>query len=189
MRNHVPVSRTAILVLSLAMLAACSAAQTPAIPSPGQPAAAGASQPAAGGNATQAAGGDAPSLAVAALAVKDVCPLMPMDLAARLVPSGAAPQSQRFPPLRCTISNQVSVLEVTIDGGFGAVEPIPGAEVIPDLGQAAYLEVSFVDDAYLTVVLGTDPDAALHIEVAGHDKKDHKEDAIAVARAVIAKLR
>jgi hypothetical protein len=135
-----------------------------------------------------AGGAEGPSLAAAALAIDDVCTLMPADLAARIIPDGSAPQSQQYPP-RCTVTNQVSVLEITIDAGSGAVEPVQGAEVIQSLGEGGYLERLLPDDAYLTVVLGKDPDAALHIEVAGHDGKDHKDDAIAVAEAVLAGLR
>jgi hypothetical protein len=172
------------LVLLVAVLSACTSAQTT---QPAGQSQAGQSQP-AGPTQTTAGGGDGSSLAAAALAIKDVCTLMPTDLAAQIVPGGSAPQSQLFPPFMCTVSNQVSVLEVTIDGGFGAVEPVAGAEVIPGLGEGGYLERLLPDDAYLTVVLGKDPDAAIHVEVAGHDGKDHKDDAIAVAQAVIAKL-
>ena len=42
------------------------------------------------------------------------------------------------------------------------------------------------------VILGkddTDINRNLHVEVAGHDGKDHKDDAIAVARDVLAHLK
>ena len=169
------------IVLLVGLLSACAAAGT------GQPA--GQTQPGSQSQPATAGGAGGQSLAEAALAITDVCPLMPTDLAAKIVPGGSAPQSQLFIPFRCTVSNQVSVLEVTIDGGHGAVEPVPGAEFIQDLAEGGYLERLLPDDAYLTVVLGKDPDAALHIEVAGHDGKDHKDDAIAVAKAVLTKLR
>jgi hypothetical protein len=38
------------------------------------------------------------------------------------------------------------------------------------------------------MILGKNPRGVLHVEVAGHDGKDHKEDAIDVARDIIAHL-
>ena len=171
------------LFLLAGLLSACTAAQ--ASQPAGQSQRAGVSEaPAPGGG-----GGSGSSIAAAAISLVDACKLMPADLAAKIVPGASAPQSQTFPPLRCTVSNGVAVLEITIDLGSGAVEPIPGAEVIPGLGEAAYFERLLPDDAYLTIVLGKNPNAALHIEVAGHDGKDHKDDAVKVGEAALARLR
>jgi hypothetical protein len=44
-------------------------------------------------------------------------------------------------------------------------------------------------DVYLTIVLGNDDNGTnhnLHVEVSGHDGKDHKDDAIGLARQVLA---
>jgi len=51
------------------------------------------------------------------------------------------------------------------------------------------LDPSSKGDIYLTVILGKDPHGLLHVELAGHDGKDHKDDAIAVARDVLRQLQ
>jgi hypothetical protein len=180
--------RLSTIALLVGLLAGCSgAASQPA----GQTQPAGATQatgqPATTGQTPAASGGaGSGSLADAAAKIKDVCPLVPADLAAKLVPGASAPQSQTFPPFRCTITNQVSVLEVTI-GAYDTGGPVAGAETISGLAAGGYLERPQPDDAYLTVLLA--PDAGeLYVEVAGHDGKDHKADAIAVAQAVLAQL-
>lgn len=180
--------RTSILVLLAAALTACSGAQTTqTTPAVGQTEAAGQSEAPSQGQPSTVDGSGATSLVDAAVGVEDWCTLMPMDLAADIVPGGSAPQSQLFPPLKCTVSNGTSVLEISFLNV--PIDPVPGAESIPDLGEAAYLERPFPDDAYLTVILGTDPGGVMYVEVAGHDGQDHKDDAIAVAQAVIAQLR
>lgn len=167
-----------VSILLVLFLSACTSAQAP--------------QPAGGTRATgvaapsSAEGGGGTSIVDAAMKVTDWCTLMPADLAAKLVPGGAAPQSQLFPPLRCTVSNQVSVLEISFLSA-ASTDPVPGAESIGGVGEAAYLEKPLPDDAYLTVMLGGG--AVMYVEVAGHDGKDHADDAVAVAKAVIAKLR
>lgn len=175
-----------LVLLVLLVLSACTSAQAP------QPA--GQTQP---GGQTQvpgqvepspAEGGGGASVADAAMKVTDWCTLMPADLAAKLVPGGAAPQSQLFPPLKCTVSNQVSVLEITFLSSANT-DPVPGADPVAGVGEAAYLEEPFPDNAYLTVMLGGGSRAVMYVEVAGHDGKDHSDDAISVAKAVIEQLR
>jgi hypothetical protein len=133
-----------------------------------------------------------PSLAVAASKVADACSLAPADLLQKLVPGASPPQSEQF-PRRCTFGNGKSALGITID--TGPAEPIKGAESIPGLAEGGYLErldPASHGDVYLTVILGNDQNGTnrnLHVEVAGHDGKDHKDDAIAVARDILARLR
>jgi hypothetical protein len=178
--------RLSILVLLASVLSACAAAQTtqPA----GQTAPPGQTQPVSQTQPSAAGGGDGggASLVDAARKVTDVCTLLPTDLAAKLVPGASAPQSQTFPPLKCTVSNGTSVLEITV-APFDAVDPLVPNESIAGFPEAAYLQTQFVDDSYLKVLLSKDQ-GALYVEVAGHDGKDHKNDAIAVAQAVIAQL-
>lgn len=134
--------------------------------------------------------GSAYASAVAKL--DDACPLMPPDLVQRLVPRANAPTMERY-PLRCTVRNDLSALEITFD--TGPDEPVPGAEFVAGLAKGGYLErldPHDRGDIYLTVILGKDENDInrnLHVEVAGHDGKDHKDDAIAIARAVLAKLK
>ena len=171
-------NRALLLALLTGLLfSACSRKQT------AQPAGRSQSPPNAGAGGTD--------LASAAAKVTDACGLIPAELAQQLVPGAAPPQGERFPP-RCTVGNGKSALEITIDPGPD--EPVNGAEFIPGLASGGYLErldpVSR-GDVYLTVILGKDASGMnhnLHVEVAGHDEKDHKEDALAVAREILARL-
>ena len=82
-------------------------------------------------------------------------------------------------------------IEITFDVG-----PADGrsGDAISGLAGAGYLErldPTSTGDVYLTVVLGNDDHGTnhnLHVTVAGHDGKDHKDDAVALAREVIAQL-
>jgi len=147
--------------------------------SPGQ------SQPTTGGD------GAGSTFAASAAKIKDACTVMPADLVQKIVPGALAPQSSQY-PTRCSVSNGKSVLEITIETGIiTPTDPIKGAEFISGLADGGYLErldpVSR-GDTYLTVILGKDPNGLLHVEVTGHDGKDHKDDAIAVARDILARL-
>ena len=125
------------------------------------------------------------SLVDAARAVTDACAVMPMDLIAPLVPGASSPQSTASPN-RCTVTNQVQNVEITIapDDAVDILEP---AETVADLGVAAYLQTRQPDDAFMKVVL--DPSGgAIYVHVAGHDGRDHAEDAVAIARAVLVRL-
>lgn len=136
--------------------------------------------------------GDGSSYAVAAAKVTDACMLMPADLLKKIVPNANAPTREQY-PRRCNVSNGTSVLEITFETGIATpVDPINGAEFIPGLAEGGYLErldPYAKGDIYLTVILGKDPKGLLHVEVAGHDGKDHKDDAIAVARYILAHLK
>ncbi len=176
--------RATILVLLVGLLSACGAGQT--TQPTGQTPVSGQTQPTGPTQPSDAGGAGATSLVEAAAKVKDVCTLLPTDLAAKIVVGGTAPESQLFPPLRCRVSNGTSVLEITL-AVFDAVDPLVPNESIPGLGAGAYLQTQFIDDSYLKVLLSKEQ-GALYVEVAGHDKKDHKDDAIAVAKAVLAKL-
>jgi len=177
MKRRIQVKRALIFVLPTLVLSACLRASTTG--STTQPSSANGT----GGGASYAA-------AVAKLT--DVCPLLPANYVQKLVPGASAPQKERY-PLRCTVRNDKSGLEITFD--TGPDEPIKGADFIAGLAKAAYLErldpVSR-GDAYLTVILGKDDTGInrnLHVEVAGHDGKDHKDDAIVVARDILAHLK
>jgi len=186
-------NRASIFLVVAIILAACGGTQSspPADQShaAGQSQAHGPSQAPSGGGG----GGDGgASLAEAAAAVTDWCTLMPADLVAELVPGSAVLQAEEFPS-RCTASNQVQALQVSYQGPSGA-EPSAEATLVPGLAENAWFELTgFVDDAYLIVILYTDPNAlgasTLYVEMAGHDGIDHADDAIAVAEAVIAQLR
>ena len=162
-----------VALLTSLLLSACAPAQT--LPPASQPPS----------PTTEGAAGS--SLLAAATKVTDVCTLVPTDLAAQLIPAASPPQSQTFPPLKCTITNGTSVLEVTL-GAYDTGGPVAGAEFIPGLAAGGYLERPVADDAYLTVLL--DPaQGELYVEVAGYDGKDHTADAIAVAKEILARLQ
>jgi hypothetical protein len=168
-------NRVLIFLLSILLLSACSRAQR--------------NQPAGRPRSPTDGGAADSSFAAAAAKVTDMCTLMPADLTQKIVPGGSAPQGEKF-PLRCSVSNGKSVLEIEMDPG--PTDPVRGAEFISGLAAGGYLErldpVSR-GDTYLTVILGKDPNWLLHVEVAGHDGKDHKDDAIAVAREILARLQ
>ena len=100
-------SRSRPLVAAIGLLVAAGCSGTAAGPNSSRT-----SDPVAGAAATAGSAGGRTSLVAAAAAVKDACSLMPMDLAASIVPNASPPQSQQFPPYKCTISNGTSVLEV-----------------------------------------------------------------------------
>jgi hypothetical protein len=162
--------RASVFVVVAILVAACdgspSSQPDDQSQAPGQSQAqGGASQaPVAGGG-----GGDGAALADAANAVTDWCTLMPADLVAELVPGDAVLQAEEFPS-RCTASNQVQALQVSYQG-FSGAEPFSGAIMVPGLGETAWLEPDYpVDDAYLTVILYTDPNgngaSTLYVEIA-----------------------
>ena len=186
--------RASTFVVVAIILAACGGTQSspPADQSQdaGQSQAQGSSQAPSGGGGGGGGGGAA--LAAAAAAVTDWCTLMPADLVAELVPGSAVLQAEEFPS-RCTASNQVQALQVSYQG-FSGAQPSDEATLVPGLAENAWFELTgFVDDAYLIIILYTDPNAlgasTLYVEMAGHDGIDHADDAIAVAEAVIAQLR
>lgn len=131
------------------------------------------------------------ALADAAAKVTDACTLMPAAFVQKLAPGASEPQTEQY-PRRCTVSNGKSALQLTIETGITApVDPVNGAEFIPGLGLGGYLErldPHSRGDIYLTVILGKDPPGLLHVEIAGHDGQDHKDDAIQLARAVLTRL-
>jgi hypothetical protein len=177
------------LIVALAACSTASPATTPGDGASSAPPGGAASGPTAAGSTPvdQGTGGGAGvSLVEAAVAVTDACTLMPMDLAASIVPNASEPQSQQFPPYKCTVSNGTSVLEITI-APYDAVDPLVPNEPVAGLGVAAYLQTQFTDDSYLKIILDQNG-GAIYVEVAGHDGEDHRDDAVAVAQRVLAGL-
>jgi len=182
--------RSAVLVLVL-FLAACGSAQVapPGADSSVAPAAGGAggtASKAPGSGATQGPAGGV-SLADAAAKVTDWCALIPNDVVARFAPS-APPAAAGTNPGECLASNGVGALDFQYHTGFGAFEIPAATELVQGLGQGAYLDRPSKDEVELTVALRSDPVVGIFIDVAGHDGKDHKDDAIAMAKAIIARL-
>ena len=124
----------------------------------------------------------------AAQAIKDVCPLVPADLAAALVPNAWPPQSQTFPPHKCTISNGTQVLEVTL-GPYDTGRPDSAPRVSGfDAGAfAEHLSSGDPGEVYLTVLLTPDV-GSLYVEIVDPASPDRTDDAVAVAKRVLASL-
>ena len=131
--------------------------------------------------------GGGASLAAAAAKVTDWCALIPNDVVARFAPGAPAVTAGTYPG-ECVASNGVGALDFRFTTGFGAFEVPSGAETIPGLGESAYLNRPSADEVELWVALQANPEVSLFIDVAGHDGKDHKDDAVAIAQAIIATL-
>jgi hypothetical protein len=180
-----------ILLFAL-VLAACEGSPVPSSDQSqaGQPSQApgASSAPSTAGGGGGEGGGNA-ALVETANAVTDWCPYMPTDLVAQIVPNGDDPVAQTYPPLKCTVTNGESVVEITYQS-FVAAENIANSPTTPGLGETAWLEPGYPpNDAYLTVVLSSgDPSGTLYVEVVGPEGTDHGDDAIAVAQAVIEEL-
>jgi hypothetical protein len=142
--------------------------------------------PASGSGSTSSAN----AIAAASRTLKDACSFLPKDTSDRLVPGVGKREGMQF-PLSCAVRGSLSAIEIAFDVG-----PADGrsGDVVPGLGVAGYLErldPKSPGDVYLTVVLGNDDHGTnhnLHVEVSGHDGKEHKDDAIALARQVLAQL-
>lgn len=175
-----------VLVVA-ALVAACGGAPSPA----SAPAGSGApsASAAAGGTASSGPvdGGGGASLADAAAKVKDWCALLPADLISTFAP-GAPPVTAGTYPGECTASNGVAALDFRYTTGFYGSQP-SGTESVPGLGQYAYLDRPAPDEVELWVALSADTDTGLFIDLAGHDGKDHKAEAVAIAQAILAKLQ
>lgn len=177
-------------ILSMAVLvtalAACSGGSGSATSGESEGAeASGPVAPAPGGGPPSTAGAGGGGLLAAAQAVTDVCLLVPMDLAATLVPNGSAPQSQTFPPFKCTISNGTQVLEVTL-GAFDTGRPT-GAPTVSGFDAGAYAEhlnSGDLGEVYLTVPLSPDV-GSLYVEIVDPSAGDRTADAVAVAKRVL----
>ena len=180
-----------LIVVVVACVALSACVHLPDSPSTSKPSNDG-SKSSDGSSSSATKTGNGSSYAANAANVNDACPLMPADLVKKIVPNANAPTREQY-PRRCNISNGTSVLEITIETGIATpVDPVNGAEFVPGLADGGYLErldPHSRGDIYLTVILGKDPPGLLHVEVAGHDGRDHKDDTIAVARAIIARLR
>lgn len=184
--------RAMLVGLVAVMLSACGASATN--PPPGASQANGATSPAGQSQPsaqTQApAGSGGPSLVEAAAKVTDVCTLVATDVAAKVVPTAPPPQSQKFPPLQCTYFNGNVQLQVTLawtDTNVGGGVPAPGTQPVPGLGAGANVVHPGPDETYLTVLLSPDQ-GGLYVDISDPSGTDRKDDAIAVAHAVLAAI-
>jgi len=177
------------LVLVVAGCAASGTAAPSGQASPGPSGTSPGASPAAStpASAAPSTGGDG-SIGENAAKVTDPCTLMPTDLVATLVPNAPAPVAGPEPNL-CTATNGTQALQITLSTGIVNTDAVPGAEEVSGVAVAAYLERPQTDEAYLTVILSKDPAAVVYVDYAGYDGKDHKDDAVAVAKAIVATLQ
>jgi hypothetical protein len=178
------------LLVTAVLVAACSAGGQPAgttqpsaAAQPGASTAAGQTTAAA----TQAAGGTGSgSVLDNATAVKHFCDLLPTALVAGIVPDGGPPQEDQFPP-RCSVYGSKTAMEIALDAVVPLGDTPAGAEAISGLGTGAYLEHLSPGNFYLSI--GLSPDSGvLHVEIDIQDGKDHKDDVVDLAKAVLQKL-
>ena len=122
----------------------------------------------------------------------EVCALLPTDLVKRLVPDGGAPQGQRY-PLQCSVYGKQAAIEITFDTGPSRAGK--DGERFSDIAEGGLVERLTPNqhgDVYVTIGLGTDDQGNnhnLHVGVNGFDGKDHLEDARALAREVLARVK
>jgi hypothetical protein len=180
--------RAVVVGLVGLMLSACGAPATNPPAGATQPA--GASQPPAETQPPAGGGGGGSSLVDAASKVTDVCTLLTADLAAKVVPTAPPPESQKFFPLRCTYFNGTTQLQVTLsasDTDVGGGVPPPGTEPVPGLAAGATVVHPSSDETYLTVRLSPDR-GGLYVDIYDPSGRDRKDDAVAVAQAVLAAI-
>ncbi len=130
------------------------------------------------------------ALGNAAARVTNVCDLLPLALVRRFIPAASSPVNPLGRKTTCSATDGNAVLEIVIEAHpFVIIDPVQGAEFIPGLAEGGYLERPVPDEADLKVILSRDPRARLLVSLAGHDGKDHKDDVVALARELIARLR
>jgi hypothetical protein len=118
--------------------------------------------------------------------VKHFCELLPTDLIPGIIDSPTKPQEEQFPP-RCSVFGGKTAMAIWFDIGVPLSDPPAGATPISGLGTGAYLERLSAGD--FTVYVGLSPEAGvLAVEVNNSDGKDHTDQAVNVAKAVLQKL-
>jgi hypothetical protein len=174
-----------LLATAVLVAAACGSGATTQPGAPSQPGATTAAvQTSAPG--TQAAGGGGGSLVDKVRAVKHFCDLLPTDLIPGIIDVPTPPQEVQFPPT-CSVFGTKTAMAIWFDGAVPLSGPPAGATPIAGLGTGAYLERLAAGN--FTLYVGLDPEAGvLAVEVNNSDGKDHTDQAVNVARAVLQKL-
>jgi hypothetical protein len=118
--------------------------------------------------------------------VKHFCELLPTDLAKGIVTDGGAPQEMQFPPT-CSVYGTKTAMAIWLSSGVPlGVTPADGTP-ISGLGTGAYLQRLSIGN--FTLYVGLSPEAGiLGVEVNNQDGKDHTDEAVNVAKAVLQKL-
>lgn len=179
--------RLVVTLVMGAVIAACSGAATtppqsgPAVAPPAGSTGAGQT----GATGTQPTGGSG-SLFANAKAVKHFCDLLPTDLIPGIIDNPTPPQEEQFPP-RCSVFGGKTAMAIWLDVAVPLSAPPAGATPIQGLGTGAYLERLAAGN--FTLYVGLSPDGGvLATEVNNQDGKDHTDQAVSVAKAVLQKL-
>lgn len=172
------------LLATAVLVAACSSgAQPGGTTQPG--ATTGAGQTMATGTQAAGGGGGGGSLVDKAKAVNHFCELLPTDLVTGIIASAAPPQEEQF-PRRCSVYGDKTAMAIWLD--FILLSDTPaGAKTISGLGTGAYLQR--LSAGNFTLYVGLSPEGGvLGVEVNNSDGKDHTDEAVNVAKAVLQKL-
>jgi hypothetical protein len=173
-------------LLSLAVLvAACSSgAQPGGTTQPG--ATTGAGQTSTTGTQATGGGGGGVSLFDKAKAVKHFCELLPTDLVTGIIASPGPPQEEQYPP-RCSVYGDKTAMAISLASFDPLGVPPADAKTIAGVGTGAYLQRLTAGNFSLWV--GLSPEGGvLYVEVNNSDGKDHTDEAVNVAKAVLQKL-
>lgn len=174
-----------LLALAVLVAACSSGAQPGGTTQPGATTGAGQAS-ATGTQAAAGGGGGGGSLFDEAKAVKHFCELLPTDLVTSIIASAAPPQEQQYPPT-CTVYGDKTAMAIYLASYNPLGVPPAGAKTISGLGTGAYLEKLSAGNFSLWV--GLSPEAGvLLVEVNNSDGKDHTDEAVNVAKAVLQKL-
>jgi hypothetical protein len=168
-------------VLSI-VLAACAGGA--AGPTTGPGATGGGQGP--GGTTTAGGGGGSGILDAAKAAAAHACSLVPTDLVAGIVASPGPPQEELF-PAQCSIYGDKTAIGFSIDlvNQLGPT-PSDGTD-IQGFPNHAYLEKLSPGNFTLYVAL-TPQLGSLLVEVDNSDGKDHTQEVVNLAKAILQKL-
>jgi hypothetical protein len=189
--------RTSMVGILAVVLAACSGTTT-VQPSSGPGGSSGGAQasPSAGAGG---GGGSAAAGAAAALeaAEKDPCSIMPVDVVRAILPKAGEPHGDVYGNSCQMDADGDGVVAVTIDVSWFSYSTPNPCEPVSGLGQWACVQEQTLGtavDSYLTVIVTPgDPSSAVNhaiftVEVTGPAGTSRKDDAVKVAKAVLAAI-
>jgi hypothetical protein len=138
------------------------------------------------GQATTTGGGGSGILDAVKAAAAHACDVLPTDLVATIVPSPPAPQEELF-PARCSVFGDQVAIAFSLDQFSALGETPQGPQDISGFANRAYLEK--LSPGNFTLWVAITPDAGvLFAEVNNQDGKDHTDEVVNLAKAILAKL-
>jgi hypothetical protein len=119
-------------------------------------------------------------------AAAHACQLLPTDLVPGIIDTPTPPQEELY-PARCSVYGTKTAMAFSIDVFNALGDPPAGSTNISGVGTGAYLEKLTTGNFSLWV--GLTPDlGVLFVEVNNSDGKDHTDEAVNVAKAILQKL-